>query len=369
MRYVNLKNLPKRVDSLGREVINWGDCCGEKCYFEFDDIKGYIEIIDTLKKGKHTYVEFKINNKNHVMRVDNFKDAKFSRVFKIRKGKCKSSDFKYNINDIIKAKDGQLIILDRKIEKKKYPTQEVKDKYYLCKCSCCGYEIWKPEGSINKLTGCPVCCVPPKLVIKGINDIATTDPWMMKYMINYEDAYKYSSQSNECIKVKCINCGYEKNMSICGLYKRKHVPCVCSMGSYAEKLFYHIVNIQFDLDMIFQASKKDFKWMENFRYDFVDSKNKIIWELDGGLGHGKKIHSKSNETIEDTIRRDKTKDKLAMENGFTVIRIDVDYPNYDRFDFIKTSIMSSPFPGIYNVYDINFSEAHKFACYTNKIHI
>ena len=89
MRYVNLKNLPKRVDSLGREVINWGNCCGEKCYFEFDDIKGYIEIIDTLKKGKHTYVEFKINNKNHVMRVDNFKDAKFSRVFKIRKGKCK----------------------------------------------------------------------------------------------------------------------------------------------------------------------------------------------------------------------------------------------------------------------------------------
>ena len=188
-------------------------------------------------------------------------------------------------------------------------------------------------------------------------------------MINYEDAYKYSFRSNECIKVKCINCGYKKNMSIDGLYKRKYVPCICSMGSYAEKLFYHIVNIQFDLDMIFQASKKDFKWMENFRYDFVDSKNKIIWELDGGLGHGKKIHSKSNESIEDTIRRDKTKDKLAMENGFTVIRIDVDYPNYDRFDFIKTSIMSSPFPSIYNIYNINFKEAHKFACYTNKIHI
>ena len=220
MRYVNLKNLPKRIDSLGREIIDWENCYGEKCYFEFDTIKGYIEIINTFKNGKHTYVEFKINNKKYVMRVDNFKDAKFSRVFKIRKGKCKSSDFKYNINDIIKAKDGQLIILDRKIEKKKYPTQEVKDKYYLCKCSCCGYEMWKPEGSINKLTGCPVCCVPPKLVIKGINDIATTDPWMMKYMINYEDAYKYSSQSNECIKVKCINCGYEKNMSICGLYKR-----------------------------------------------------------------------------------------------------------------------------------------------------
>ena len=67
--------------------------------------------------------------------------------------------------------------------------------------------------------------------------------------------------------------------------------------------------------------------------------------------------------------RDKTKDKLAMENGFTVIRIDVDYPNYDRFDFIKTSIMSSPFPSIYNIYNINFKEAHKFACYTNEIHI
>ena len=48
MRYVNLKNLPKRVDSLGREVINWGNCCGEKCYFEFDDIKGYIGNLEIL---------------------------------------------------------------------------------------------------------------------------------------------------------------------------------------------------------------------------------------------------------------------------------------------------------------------------------
>ena len=42
---------------------------------------------------------------------------------------------------------------------------------------------------------------------------------------------------------------------------------------------------------------------------------------------------------------------------------------YFGFDFIKTSIMSSPFPSIYNIYNINFKEAHKFACYTNKIYI
>ena len=70
MRYVNLKNLPKRIDSLGREIIDWENCYGEKCYFEFDTIKGYIEIINTFKNGKHTYVEFKINNKKYVMRVD-----------------------------------------------------------------------------------------------------------------------------------------------------------------------------------------------------------------------------------------------------------------------------------------------------------
>ena len=65
-----------------------------------------------------------------------------------------------------------------------------KMKWYECKCIKCGYNhFWKTEYELNTEYGCPVCT--GRKVKKGINDIATTSPWMIEYFINKDDNFVY----------------------------------------------------------------------------------------------------------------------------------------------------------------------------------
>ena len=53
-------------------------------------------------------------------------------------------------------------------------------KSYQYKCLKCAYDQGeKTEISIIKGFGCPCCA--NRIVIPGINDIPTTDPWMVPY--------------------------------------------------------------------------------------------------------------------------------------------------------------------------------------------
>ena len=92
-------------------------------------------------------------------------------------------------------------------------------------CVKCGYECgehykkqeykkeyWIIETDILQNHGCPVCCRNPQIVVKGINDIPTTAPWMIPYFQGgYEEAKLYTFSSSYKINPICPDCGNIKN--------------------------------------------------------------------------------------------------------------------------------------------------------------
>ena len=138
--------------------------------------------------------------------------------------------------------------------------------------------------------GCSCCN--GAIVVPGINDIATTDPWMIKYLVDPEDAYKYTRSSAKKVKVKCPYCGRVKDKSITlnKLHRNQSVSCSCNDGiSYPNKLMFNLLE---QLEVEFETEYSP-DWIGNRKYDFYIPSMKLIIEMDGRLGHGKKIHSKS----------------------------------------------------------------------------
>ena len=104
--------------------------------------------------------------------------------------------WKYEIGQRIKDEKRDLTIIDREFNRDK---KEKLNKYYKYKCNKCSAILYITEHNLyyhNK--GCSCCN--GKMVIKGINDVATTHPNVIKYFANIEEAYKYSHGSNKLIK-------------------------------------------------------------------------------------------------------------------------------------------------------------------------
>ena len=169
-----------------------------------------------------------------------------------------------------------------------------------------------------------------KVVIKGINDIATKRPEMIKFLKNKDDAYKYTAWSNFDLEFVCDICGKE-------FYTTPHkfsynFPCGChSLDSYPNRLIQEIFT-QLKIPYIRELRRKHFSWCKNYRYDlyFESDNSAYIVEMDGGLHNGEKLEV------------DKIKDNLAMANGVEVIRIDCDYPKVEnRLSYIKNSLLES----------------------------
>lgn len=337
-RFIDLSNLPSNWRG-----IEWGKCKNIKLYFEYDEIKDFIKIIDYDKNTR--YIKFEYNNIIHNISVGLFRDGYIGDAL----GK-RTHNFKYEIGNIIHG----LTILDRFNFRN---TKNETYKTYRCKCNKCNYAFDIMESNLLKRSGCPCCS--NKIVVQGINDISTTDPWMIEYLVDKEDAYKYTSQSHKKVKVKCIYCGKEKHMKISDLYKYEKVTCVCSDGiSYPEKVMFGILE-QINIDFIYQLNKTHMSWCENYRYDFyIPSKNLII-EMDGGFHN--KAHSKEKRSMQQIKNTDIEKNKLAINNNKLIIRIDCDYAGFDRCDYIKNQILKSNLNKHINIDEIDWTNVNEFA--------
>lgn len=350
MKEIDLDNLPKRG-----KFIDWKNTIGCKCKFVYDDIEGEVEIVGYEKEN--TTLNIKFDKKEYELKAGMFTRCQFGKIL----GKH-TSDFKIEIGTRFKDYKRDLVITDREYRKDKRGDNR---KWYKYTCNNCGWtEGWIEESLLlNRHTVCSCCS--SKTVVPGINDIPTTAPWMTKYFQGGEDEAKlYTKSSCKKIYPICPDCGRikDKLVMINNIYRVNSIGCSCSDGKpYDEKLFYHIVNEQLGLNMLWGANKNDYPWMGKYIYDFVDEENKIIWELDGGLGHGNKVHSRCYKTLKETIEGDKYKDELAKNNGYKVIRINTHYGNNDRLNYIKNSILVSELIKINNLHNINWNNAHEFA--------
>jgi len=287
--------------------------------------------------------------------------------------KIKTKDFRYDIGEIV---NDDLIIIDRKYEVKSYikkngDLNKNNKKLYQYRCKVCGfdggehyscknnmnkYDYWICESDLNRGLKCSCCS--NHITVEGINDIPTTAPFMIPYFQGgYNEAKLYTKSSGEKINPICPDCGRIKNKEvlISSIYKTHSIGCSCSDGfSYPNKFMYNILE-QLGIDFVSEYSPN---WIKPKRYDFYIPSKNIIIEMDGELGHGKKIHSKDNKTLKETINIDNYKDEQAKINNIKVIRINCDK---SKLEFIKQNILKSRLNKLFDFSTINWLKVEEFA--------
>jgi len=219
----------------------------------------------------------------------------------------------------------------------------------------CGHE-WEAsvQGRFKNRYGCPYCA--GIKVLKGFNDLTTTNKELAEKLLNIEDGYRYGQFSMTKVDWKCHLCStIIKDKSINNMNQNGfHCPRCSDGKSYPEK-FMHSILSQIDIDFTWE---KVFKWSGKKRYDFFVNYNdkQIIIETHGEQ-HYQEPRGKKNkrEALENIQKNDKFKEKIARENGIdTYIIVDC---RKSEPDFIKKSILKSELCTIFNIDSIDWKQA------------
>lgn len=219
-------------------------------------------------------------------------------------------NWKFNIGDTISDSKRDIVIVNRETRYMSTWKKPCNEKWCQYKCNKCGYIGWTSEKSLSEGKGCLGCN--GKIVVRGINDIATTDPYIISYLLNPEDAYKYKRRSGQIIKTKCPFCGDIRDYKISQLLTEPYACHRCGKNtSIPEKFFCEFLKM-YDIDYIFQLSSANMKWCKNYRYDFYIASINTIVELHGKQHYEHGIYNRSYEEIHEA---DISKYNLAMLNG------------------------------------------------------
>ena len=345
IRNIDLSNLPRNP----RNRIDWKRSVGLEFYFIYGDVKGKMKIIN-YNKGK---VEIKYKDNTEWMSSDKIVKCQFGKFLKVL-----HYDFKYKIGENIKDEKRDLTIIDLKYKNDKNDHKQRFCKYH---CNKCNNEDWIKESNLDTLQqGCNCCS--SKKVVKGYNDIATTDPWMCEYIVNEEDWYKYSKGSNQKVYIKCPYCKTEKYYKISSLNTYHSIGCNCEDNiSFSEKFIFKILK-DINLDFTWHYSKSDCNWLKNNNktYDFYFKLNDEEYIIEShGLQHYE--YQGRGRTLEEEQTNDQYKYNLAIQNG-------IKPENYIVIDFRKSTlewgkehILNSRLAEIFDLSSINWEECEEYA--------
>lgn len=195
----------------------------------------------------------------------------------------------------------------------------------------------------------------------GENTIWDKALWMLDFGVSEEDAKKYTPQSNKFINVTCSYCGRIKKIKISNIYNQKSIGCICRDGySYGHKYTYSVLE---QLGLKFKQNEKPswcrfsnpYKNKDSYgEYDFMIEDMKLIIEIDGGFHRVN--NTKNNQTLEESVFLDDMKDRLAIKNGYKIIRIFYD----DKTKNIKQYLVKE-LNEILNLNIINWNKCEEFA--------
>ena len=227
--------------------------------------------------------------------------------------------------------------------------------FHKCLNPECEYE-WEssPNVILSIASHCPICY--RRRLVKGLK---FTRPDLYELLVDKRDGHKYTEYSSKKVLWECPNCHKHVSASVCqvsynGLYCK-----FCSDGvSYPMKFTMSVLEqlgIDFETEVCFNWAKfKYHKHIRSARYDIVF--DKYIIEVDGNFHFNP--HSKSNMTLEDIHYIDSEKDKLAINNGYQMIRIDCRISNKD---YIQNSICKSKLGDMYDLTNIDWDKCDLFA--------
>lgn len=240
--------------------------------------------------------------------------------------------------------------------------QKANKQYFTCHCNKCGgiFETYiynlnsaylvRLKGRRTDIDWCPVCS--GRLCVPGINDIATLRPDLIKYFVDANDAITNTIWSHNIVKVKCPNCGKIKNQKIKDLCRQGFSCDICSDSiSFPNKICRNLV-LQLPVKK-FEFEYSD-KWTKQKKYDayFEYNSDKYLLEFDG------EQHYKGNawSSAEEQQRNDKLKTKLALENGYILIRIDC---KHNDFEYIKQNIFNSDLSNIFDLDSLDWDQIYQ----------
>lgn len=291
----------------------------------------------------------------------------------LRKIVFKFGKFKYEVGELIKDSSKDITVLKREFREKhshnKYYGGYINhDKYYYVECNKCHHKYWLLESSIYSKRGitCPACGKNPRYAVKGVNDITTTDPWMIPYFqTGADEASLYVKTSREKPGLVCPFCkriNYKQHIQ--DLYMRKKVYCICNDNfSYPNKFMFNFFEQLYnDHQILYFEREKRFSWSNKKIYDLfiiLPSGQKMICENHGAFHYNKKRISKKARSLEEEQSNDLLKEKMAIENNIKYyIQLDCRESNKE---WIRNSIIHSNLNLIFDLSHINFDECEKFA--------
>lgn len=279
------------------DKYNWTSLkIGEKITIQIEEVFEVYSFEIENFKGRNLYLK---NIFGETIKIDrgNFLSGHIQKLI-FRKKELKSGD-------VVETTTGQAIFEKRT------------KKGFSFKCLKCNENFNKIASQLSnfykneKITGCPYCSC--QKIKKGVNDIKTTHPHLIKYFKNEEEAEKYSKGSCKKVDLICEVCHKESQMSIGDLTTKGFRCRFCGEGnSYPEKLFISLLDF-LNVNYVYQLSKKEYSWIGNYKYDFFLTGSETIVELHGGFHY--KNTSFSN--YKDVQLNDLKKLQLAKRNGIS----------------------------------------------------
>lgn len=265
----------------------------------------------------------------------------------------RSINWAYNIGDCVSSFNRNLSVIDRELREykyKKYNKEYVTNyQYYKYRCNNCGFINWISLSNLNKGVKCSCCS--NHVVVKGINDVATLRPELLKYFVNINDAYTHTVMSGKKVKCKCPTCGTEKYILISNLSAHGFSCDKCSDGiSYPEKFVANVLS-QLKINFIKQYEINGFK----YKYDFYLPQYKTIIETHGEQHYCNTFYK---TTLEKVQENDLKKENIALQNNIdNYVILDC---RKSEVNHIKNSIYNSDFfSDNFNLSSIDWELCHK----------
>lgn len=341
-----IEDLPRKNNS---KHIDWDKCIGYNVKFIYEDINGYLPILNITRKNRHICIVTEYDNiKNYCIEAKGFSNCTIGELLNTNNHNHK---YKYEIGTIIKINTGKIKILDQI----RVPNGNRQGKGYKYKCLVCGNIDNISEFNLNSSQGCGVCS--GKKVLKGYNDLWTTHPEIARMLKFPEIGYKVSHGSNKKQIFVCKDCGFEKSISLCGLIRAGFGCPKCSDSvSYPEKFIFNILT-QLGIEFQTQLSKTTFGWCKDYRYDFYIPSINGILEANGSQHYSQSARGRK---LEEEQLNDKIKKNLAIKSGTKkYIVIDCRKSN---LEFIKNNILNSELNCLFDLSKIDWENCHKCAC-------
>ena len=200
---------------------------------------------------------------------------------------------------------------------------------------------------------------------KGISEIHWKDSLAYNYPkiaemiaikennLTFDDCYKIACTSGNYY-CKCLDCGSitDKKIRLGNIIFQGFSCKICSDGiSISEKFMANILK-QLDEDFITQLNKSDFKWCENFRYDFYLPKYNMIIETHGEQHYIENI-TNNWKTLEQEQMNDLFKYKCAKGYVDNYIIIDC---RHSKLEWLKENIIKE-LGNYFNLSNINWKKA------------